>query len=101
WTVGVPRFSMPEIRVIGEDGYLEVWVDYLGNTSGVQVCNSSGARRWIPAPQLFYSSLIGVMDAFIDGCRGGNLAGVSPEAGLADVEVVDRTFAAIRAHTHS
>ncbi|MGO4586833.1 Gfo/Idh/MocA family protein [Arthrobacter sp. 2RAF6] len=99
WTVGVPRFSLPEIRVIGDEGYLEVWVDYVGQRSGVRVCTASGEGRWIPAPQMFYTSLVNVMESFIDGCRGGSLAGITPEAGLADVEVVDRIFAAIRTHS--
>lgn len=95
WSVGVPKFAMPEIRVIGEDGYLEVWIDYSGEGSGVRVCAANGSTRWIPAPQLFYASLVDVMETFIDGCRGGSLEGVTPEAGLADVRAVDKIFAAI------
>lgn len=99
WTVGVPRFSLPEIRIIGDDGYLEVWIDYVGDKSGVQVCTGGGSRRWIPTPQLFYASLIGVMESFVEGCAGGSLGGITPEAGLADVEVVDQIIAAIRTHS--
>jgi hypothetical protein len=96
WTVGVPKFAMPEIRVVGDGGYLEVWIDYSGDRSGVQVCTSSGSKRWIPAPQLFYSSLARVMETFVRGCNGGSLQGITPEEGLADVEVVDKVFAAIQ-----
>lgn len=96
WTVGVPRFAFPEIRIVGDEGYLEVWIDYVGDKSGVRVCSSAGDKWWIPTPQLFYASLIGVMDSFIAGCAGGPLTGVTPEAGIADVDVVDMTFAAIR-----
>ena len=98
WTVGVPRFAIPEIRVVGDAGYLEVWVDYSGDKSGVRVCASDGSKRWIPAPQLFYSSLARVMDVFVQGCRGGSLKGVSSEEGLADVEFTDKVFAALQ-HT--
>lgn len=98
WTVGVPRFSMPEIRVVGDAGYLEVWIDYSGDKSGVAVGTSSGSRRWIPAPQLFYSSLVEVMETFVRGCKGGSLQGISPDEGLADVEFTDMAFSAIR-HT--
>lgn len=99
WTVGVPRFSMPEMRVVGEAGYLEVWVDYVGERSGVQVSTSAGERRWIPAPQLFYSSLVNVMESFIAGCAGDSLGAITAEAGLADVEVVEQIFSAIHSHS--
>ena len=95
WTVGVPRFTMPEIRIVGVDGYIEVWIDYVGDRSGVQVCTLDGHKRWIPVTQSFYESMIGVMDTFVQGCYGGSLQGISANEGLADIEVSDKIFAAI------
>lgn len=96
WTVGVPRFKMPELRIVGVDGYLELWIDYSGDRSGVQVCTLDGRKRWIPVTQSFYGSMFGVMKTFVEGCNGGSLKGISAEEGLADIEVSDKIFAAIQ-----